>query len=528
MTFASAAALGLLALAPLATQAQTPDSTRASERPGASSQSDSRPGTSDSSTVIPAGRPVGPVVTIAEAVQIALDRSPDLARAGVADRSAELAVRSAQASRLPSVTASLGPTQQFGLGFDQTTGQLSSQSTQSLSLGVSGNIQLYDGRRTRYAVEGARLDREAAAVGVARTEQQVALDVAQRFLQLLLDRELVRVQNEQLANALSQRELIERLVDGGSRARADLIAQDAVVADRRAAIVEAEGNVARDEALLVQTTGLDPLAEVTFAGPSLDALEAAGALAYEPPPLAALLDAARGTRSDLRAQALRIRSAESAVAAARAQGRPSIDLTASAGTGYSSLAQRLADPNAPPTSVPVTLPDGTPILVGGQPFTLPGGQGDLERTPLFIQGADNRRASIGLQLVVPIFDRYATRRAVAEAQVRTDDARLTRETLQRQVDADVQTSVVEARTASARLAAARVQVDAAREALRVEQDRYELGAGTLYAVADAQSRLALAESSRVQAAYGLVFRAALVRLAVGDVTPEALAGQLAP
>ena len=480
--------------------------------------------TPDSLATEPPGRPT---LTIGDAVRIALDRSPDLDRATVADRSAALAVRGAEAARLPNVVAQVGPTQQFGLGFDQTTGQLSSQSTQSLSLGLQADIRLFDGQRTRYAVEGARFDREAAAVGVARTEQQVALDVAQRFLQLLLDRELVRVQTDQLAAALSQREQIDRLVEGGARARADLISQDAVVAERRAAIVEAEGAVARDEALLVQSTGLDPLAAPVFVGPSLAALEAAGALAYEPPPLADLLAAARDTRADLRAQALRIRSAEAGVGVARAQGRPTVDLSVGLGTGYSSLQRRLIDPNAAPVLVPVTLPDGTPVLVGGQPFTIPGGPGDRERTPLFIQGADNRRANVSLSLVVPIFDRYAARRAVAEAEVRTDDARITRDALVRQVDADVQTAAVEARTAAARLAAARVQVEAAAAALRVERDRYELGAGTLYAVADAQSRLATAESSRVQAAYGLVFRAALVRLAVGDISADALAAQLA-
>ncbi len=488
--------LAALAFAPLAAAAQTPDT-------------------------------LGATLTIADAVRIALDRSPDLARATVADRSAALAVRSAQAERLPTVALQVGPTQQVGLAFDQTTGQLTSQSVQSLNVGLGADIRLFDGRRSRYVVEGARLDREAAAIGVARTEQQVALDVAPRFLQLLLDRELVVVQTAQLAAAESQRAQVAGLVEGGARARGDLIAQDAVVAERRAALVEAEGAVARDEALLVQATGLDPLSEPRFVGPSLAALEAGGALAYTAPPLADLLAAARETRADLRAQALRIRSAEAGVGAARAQGRPTVDLSASVGTGYSSLQQRLADPTAPTPSLPVTLPDGTPVLVGGQPFTIPTGSADLERTPLFSQGADNRRGSVSLSLVVPIFDRYAARRAVAEAQVRTDDARLTRDALQRQVDADVQTAAVEARTAVARLAAARIQVEAAAAALRVERDRYELGAGTLYAVADAQSRLAQAESSRVQAAYGLVFRAALVRLAVGDVSADALAATLA-
>jgi outer membrane protein len=482
--------------------------------------------TPDTAAQAPDTLAAGPTVTIAEAVRIALDRSPDLARATVADRSADLAVRAARAERLPTLALQVQPAQQLGLAFDQTTGQLTSQSVQTVNLGVGADLRLFDGGRTRYAVEGARLDREAAAVGVTRTEQQVALDVAQRFLQLLLDRELVVVQAGQLAAAESQRAQVAGLVEGGARARGDLIAQDAVVAERRAALVEAEGAVARDEALLVQSTGLDPLAPPTFVGPSLAALEAAGALAYTPPPLAELLTSARANRADLRAQALRIRSAEAAVGVARAQGRPTVDVSAQVGTGYSSLQQRLVDPNTTPILVPVTLADGTPVFVGGQPFLIPSGQGDVERTPIFAQGADNRRASFSLALTVPIFDRYAARRAVAEARIRTDDARLTRDALARQVDADVQTAAVEARTAVARLDAARVQVDAAAAALRVERDRYELGAGTLYAVADAQARLAQAESARVQAAYGLVFRAALVRLAVGDVSADVLAAQL--
>ena len=70
------------------------------------------------------------------------------------------------------------------------------------------------------------------------------------------------------------------------------------------------------------------------------------------------------------------------------------------------------------------------------------------------------------------------------------------------------------------------QVEAATAAVRVEQDRYRLGAGTLYDVASAQTRLAESLAGRAQAAYGLAFRRVLVRLAVGDVDPGALAGML--
>ena len=113
-----------------------------------------------------------------------------------------------------------------------------------------------------------------------------------------------------------------------------------------------------------------------------------------------------------------------------------------------------------------------------------------------------------------------------EAQIRAEDARITLDALDRQVASEVQQAVVEAQTARARLTSTDAQVAAAAEALRVERDRYRLGAGTLYDVAEAQARLAQAQSSRAQAAYGLAFRVVLVRLAVGDVGPDELAGLL--
>ena len=465
------------------------------------------------------GVPAGGTITLDEAVEIAVAQSPEVRRGVLADDSRALAVRGAGAGRLPSISAQVTPQQRYGLAFDQTTGEVVTQTSETLNLGVGGSIRLYDGGRTSADVRQARLEREAASVGLERTRQQVAIDVAQQFLQLLLDRELVTIQTEQLTAAEAQRERVEELVEAGARPRGDLIAQEAVVAQRRTALVEAQGAVERDEVVLVQLIGLDPLGAYTFVGPSVEALEDAGLFAYEPAPLAALVAAAREARADLQAQEIQIQAAEAAVGGARAGRLPSVDLDASIGTGYSSFQQRIV--GSPPV-IPVTLPDGSPILLGGEPLTFPGDP-TRETTPLFTQFGDNRGGSVGFTLRVPIFDRFETRRAVAEARIRADDARIQLDALDRQVASEVQQAVVEARTAAARLDAAEAEVTAATQALRVERDRYTLGAGTLYDVAEAQARLAEAASGRAQAAYGLVFRIALVRLAVGDVAVEDLA-----
>ncbi|MEM0961662.1 MAG: TolC family protein [Bacteroidota bacterium] len=458
-------------------------------------------------------------VTLTEAVALAIDESPDVQRAEIGDRGRALAVRSARAGRLPTLGVQVSPQQRYGLGFDQTTGEVVTQTVESLTVGASASVSLYDGGQTRFAIREAERNRESASASLERTRQQVSLDVSQQFLALLLSREILGIEQEQLAAADAQRQRVEELVDAGARPRGDLIAQEAVVAERQTAVIVAEGNVERDRALLVQRVGLDPLGTYRFVGPDIDRLEASGLFEADLGELPDLIAAALDARADRRAQELSIAAADASIGSARSAGRPTLTLSGGVGTGYSSLQQRIVG-EAP--RLPVTLPDGAPVLVGGVPLTFPGDP-TLETTPLFPQFSDNRSGSLGLTLSVPIFDRYQARRLVGEAQIRADEARITLEALDRLVAAEVQQALIEARTARAQLASARVQVSASEEALRVEEDRYRLGAGTLYDVSDAQARLARSQSAEVQAAYGLAFRIALLRLAVGDLDPVELA-----
>ena len=492
---------------------------------------------------LPARAQDSTTVTLAEAVALAVERSPDVRRAEVADRGRALAVRAARAGRLPTVSLQVAPQQRYGLGFDQTTGAVVTQTVETVSVGVGGSVPLYDGGRTRFAVREAERSREAADATLERTRQQVALDVAQQFLTLLLDREIVAIEADQLAAAEAQAARVEELVEAGARARADLIAQRAVVAERRTALVVAQGAVEADRVVLAQLIGLDPLGAYRFVGPDPERLEASGLLEAPAEPLAAVLAAARAARADRRAQELAIDAADAAVGAARAAGRPNLSLSASVGSGYSSLQRRpvgeISSNQIPvtlgdgspvlvgdlPLEIPVTLVDGVPVSVGGVPIGLTDGV-PFETTPVFTQFADNRSGSLGLSLTVPLFDRYQARRGVVEAQIRAEDARLQLDALDRQLASEVSQALVEARTARARLDAAEAQVGAAEEALRVERDRYRLGAGTLYDVAEAQARSANAQAQRAQAAYSLAFRRVLVRLAVGDVDAAALAGLL--
>lgn len=455
-------------------------------------------------------------VTLEEAIALAVGASTEVARAELAEEGGTIAERGARAERLPSLSFSAQPSQSYGLTFDQTTGQLVSQTSESFQTGLSANVTLYDGGRVRAVTQQARLNRASAEASAERTRQTVAADVADRFLQLLLDRQLVEIQTEQLTAAQAQLDRAVRLVELGARPASDLPAQRATVAERAAALAEATAAIARDRVRLLDRLALPPFADVTFVGPTLEELEATGLLTAPAPEVDAAVSTALASRLDLRAQELSVDAALASESLARTASRPVVSAFGSVGTGYSSLQQQLVDPDAVQPTVPVTLEDGTQVFVGGEPFGFPVGSPELERTPFVSQLADNRSGNIGLSVSVPIFDRYAARRQREEARLATEDARLQLRALEQAVAAEVGLAAVEIAGAEARLNAAEARVEAAQAAVEAEEARYALGATTPYDLADARSRLAEALAARAQAAYTLVFRRALLRLATGD------------
>ena len=457
------------------------------------------------------------VITFREALERALDVSPDLRQARLAEAARGLSVTGLRADRLPSVSALVQPTQRYGLTFDQRTGQLGSQTSEALNVGLTADWTLFDGFRTRRALEQARLARAAGTFTTARTQQQVVFEVAQRFLDVVLNGELVRIQQSALEEQRRQRSRVEAFIEAGVRPRVDLISQQAVVAERELAVVEAEGQRELAETRLIEILQLDPLGDYAFFGPEVDpdALMAEAAVAADLP-LDTLLATALARRADLRAQALQVQAAQAGVGVARTARLPRVAVFGEVGTGYSSLAQRAA---GAPVFFPVTTASGEPILVDGEPFFIPGTT-DLERTPFFTQFADNRSGAVGLSINVPIFDRYAVRRQEQQARIEAGTEQIALERLQLQATTEVRQAVLDLRNAAKRLEVTAVQVAAAEAALRAEQDRYEFGAGTLDAVATAQGRLAEARSARAQAAYEFVFRQKLVQFAAGALDME--------
>src|SRR5262249_12423182 len=150
-------------------------------------------------------------------VGIALEHNTAVRQATNAASLSDAEVRQQKLSQLPDLRLSLSGTESVGQSFGAADGTLGSQSTQSLSSGLSTSFTLFDGGKTRAAIRGAEATADASGQDVTRARQTAAFTVATDYVALANQHEQVGVQQENLAAQQAQLDVIQTLVDGGTR-----------------------------------------------------------------------------------------------------------------------------------------------------------------------------------------------------------------------------------------------------------------------------------------------------------------------
>jgi len=123
--------------------------------------------------------------------------------------------------------------------------------------------------------------------------------------------------------------------------------------------------------------------------------------------------------------------------------------------------------------------------------------------------------SARVQVSLPIFDAFNRDLSVAQARAQRDDQREFVRARTLQVRTDVQARHLALQTAYRAIAVQAANRDAARDQLRLAQDRYRLGSGSALEISDAQNAVQRAEGDYVNAVYDYHKAIAALELAVG-------------
>ncbi|MCS3697267.1 TolC family protein [Salinibacter ruber] len=421
-------------------------------------------------------------VTFDEAVRTALDQNTNIKRAQAQARQSNVQVRSEWMDFAPNLSLNTDVSRRVGRNFSQVTGGFTTQSTDRFNLSGQSSITLFNGFENISSLREAREQAGADQTNLKRTRREVVFDVMDQFISLVESREIVRVRREQVAAQRQRLRQIEQFVEAGSRPESDLFTAEADLADAEQQLLQGKREREVTQTRLIQTLQLNPREAYDFRVPDLEG----ATLDSSRQELPALIDEAFQKRLDLRVAEAERRAAEQGVRSARSAYYPTLSLSGSYGTDWSSRG-------------------------------VAGNASDDFTNQLDV----NRGGGLSLSISIPIFDRLQRSNQVEQAQVQAQDAEYALQDQRQEIALQVRQSYLDYRNAVQQLEAANKRLRAAERARTAAQERYELGSADIVELQNAIRDYVDAASQQVRARYELFFQQKRIDYNVGRLSPSA-------
>lgn len=376
---------------------------------------------------------------------------------------------------LPNFGASASLGYVAGKAFAQGAGVADARYTQA-AWGVSTSINIFDGFGDVSNLHASGARDKASDYSLKRAKQQIAIDIAQAFLQVYLDNQITAIDEQNLRVSQERLKLLTAQRNVGSVSNADLFRQQAQTAQDESTVIDARERAHVDLLKLLQRIRIDAREDYVIDNPDVPEYTEAKAVPRE----ATLIDDALKQRQDYAAQLERTNAAESDVTTAQKTYWPTLDLGATFGgqaRDYSSLS------------------------IGGQDQT------PATQPALLSQLGPQTEFTIGLNLNWAIFDRFITSDAVARANAASTDAKIDLDDLQKQVVVDVRQGYADYLAAAEQARTTKVGETAARQAFEVISGRYRVGSSSFLDLTAAQATAVQAQQQHIQALVNLKLRA---------------------
>ena len=312
-------------------------------------------------------------------LEFARDNNIQLKQANLNVTSSEVALAQARARRLPNANAGVNTFSRLGYFVDPFTNKLAQQTSLTMDLGVSSSVNVFSGFQIANSIKRGIVDLEASRADLAQQEYDLALDITLAYLQILQNAEFLESTRTQVASTKEQRDRTKKLVDAGSLAPADLLQLQSQIATEELNVVNAQNQLELSYLSLQQLLNLDPDDKFGIEKLALDDPE--GELL--PVNADEVYQYAEQNQPFIRSADLGVESAIIGVDIAKGQLYPSVSLSGSAGTGYSSLREALVFSDQISQNVSGSLSAGLSIPIYNRRQT----KSDIERAEIGLENA---------------------------------------------------------------------------------------------------------------------------------------------
>jgi outer membrane protein len=446
--------------------------------------------------------------TLEECVKYAVENNISIKQTELDSQIATIDKKGAIGNFLPSVNANASHSWNIGLNQDITTGLLRNQTSQFTSAGASIGVDIYKGLQNQNTLRKANLSVVAAKYQLLKMKEDVALNVANAFLQILFNKENLKVQQEQKIFNEKQYARSEELVKAGSIPRGDLFDVKATLA------LDNQKVIAADNALLISKLSLAQLLQLKdFEG--FDVIDDTSAkdenniLAQTP---TSIYEKAKESRTELKIANTNLEIAEKNLAIAKGSFQPTL-------RGFYNFNSRVSyadvitgfGPNASnPTSV-IGYVEGT-----NQNVLQPNSSAILGKSaPFFDQFSNNKGQSFGAQLSIPIFNGFSARNNVERSKVSLEKSKIAVEQQNLDLQRNVYIAFTDARGALNAHESAIAALESRQESYNYAKEKYAVGLMNSFDFNQSQTLLSNAQSEVIRTKYDYIFKIKILEFYFG-------------
>ncbi|WP_136466079.1 TolC family protein [Flagellimonas onchidii] len=422
--------------------------------------------------------------TLQECVEYAVENNLSIEQFELDLENAKIDKSDALGNMLPNLNASAGGSKNTGFTIVSTSNvpALGNSSNVSANGGFSSSITLFDGLRNVKRLQRAKLNRIANQYRLDDLKDDIRLNVANAYLQVLSNKEQLKTFKAQLEVTEQDLKRTKELVESGVSPRGDLLEIEATAANQEQQVVNGEGLVLISRvslAQLLQITDYEnfDIADEEFNIPPSDILSNS---------MKVIFDKALSYRNDIKLSETNVELAKKDLQIAKGAMYPSISGNFNYGTRYSDATGE--------------VPDGS-----GGTFT-PGFKDQL----WIFDGV-----SFGASLNVPIFNGWGTKNNVKRSKINLEKARLQLEQDKLDLETNIQQAYVDVTTFYKAYEAAEKTLEARRLAYDYAKERFNVGLMNAFDFSQAQSRVDNAEADVIRTKYDYIFRLKILEFYFG-------------
>jgi outer membrane protein len=430
-------------------------------------------------------------------------------------KSNEVALQQSEFNRLPSVNAQATHNYNWGRSFDVFTNSPIIDRVQSNNFGLFGSVTLFSGFQQKNTILQNQVNLEVSKLAVEQQKNDIALMIANAYLQVLFNKELLEASKISLQSVQERIVLLEKQIQGGTQAPSNLYDLQSQKATTELQIINRENSLATSYLRLKQLLQLPENSTFEIEYPTLP--EPTENLVM--PSTDEIFKQAEALQPSVKRADKAIESAKIGEEIAKAGFMPTLTLSGGLSTLYSSsqdkIVNRILRTDLQPIgseTIGYFINDGVKTNVVTDVYKP---ELQVKNVSFFKQLDEGFNKRLGLTLNIPIFNRFQTNSNISNARILQERNKLNAQSARVTLRQNIEQAYIDVIAASKSYFSTKNQVKVLEEQVQVNKQRMDLGVGNITEYRLAENNLLGAKFDLSRAKFDYLFKTKILDFYMG-------------